>query len=40
MPSERTASILQGPADGYCSQFCSWKPEIICQPGEVVGGVS
>lgn len=27
------------PADGYCSQFCSRKPEIRCQPGEVGGGV-
>lgn len=27
------------PADGYCSQFCSWKSEIRCQPGEAGEGV-
>lgn len=26
------------PADGYCSQFCSWKSEIRCQPGEAGRG--
>lgn len=41
-PAERQTPPPPGasPADGYCSQFCSWKPEIICQPGEMVGGVS